>query len=74
MRAKGCMGLYADDAGIVSESDEIFVKMKAVIVTILEEAGLTVSENKTGTMLLRTPDRPDNPLPAARHRSSKPEV
>ena len=32
-------------------------KMMAVIVTVFEPAGLTVSEKKTETMLLRTPDQ-----------------
>ena len=45
--------LYADDAGIVSKSAEGLTKM-IVIVTIFEETVLTVSENKTETMLLRT--------------------
>ena len=49
--------LYADDAGIVSNSAEGLAKMMTVIVTVVfEAAGLTVSE-KTETMLLRTPDQ-----------------
>ena len=31
--------------------------MMTAIVTVFEAAGLTVSENKTETMLLRTPDQ-----------------
>ena len=31
--------------------------MMTVIVTVFESAGLTVSEKKTETMLLRTPDK-----------------
>ena len=31
-------------------------KMMTVIVTVFDEAGLTVSDKKTETMLLRTPD------------------
>ena len=46
--------LYADDAGSVSKSEEGLAKMMAVIVTVFEAAGLTVSEHKTETMLLRT--------------------
>ena len=47
--------LYADDAGIVTKSAEGLAKMMSVIVTVFEAAGLTVSEKKTETMLLRTP-------------------
>ena len=43
--------LYADDAGVVSKSPEGLTKMMTVIVTVFEEAGLTVSEKKTETML-----------------------
>ncbi|MEP5351923.1 MAG: reverse transcriptase domain-containing protein, partial [Luteolibacter sp.] len=49
--------LYADDAGIVSKSAEGLAKMMTVIVTVFEAAGLTVSEKKTETMLLQTPDQ-----------------
>ena len=49
--------LYADDAGIVSLSAEGLEKMMTVIVTVCEAAGLTVSETKTETMLLRTPSQ-----------------
>ena len=49
--------LYADDAGIVSKSAEGLAKMMTVIVTVVEAAGRTVSEKKTATMLLRTPDQ-----------------
>ena len=58
--------LYAGDARIVSQSAEGFVKMMTVIVIIFEAAGLTVSEKKTETMLLRT-HRTRHPVP---HRSS----
>ena len=53
-RAVGGM-LDADNAGIVSKSAEGLAKMMTVVVTVLEAAGLTVSETKTETMLLRTP-------------------
>ena len=46
--------LYAGDAGIVSKLAEGLAKMRTVIVTVFEAAGLTVSERKTETMLLRT--------------------
>ena len=45
--------LYADDAGIVSESAGGLAKIVTVIVTVFEAAGLTLSEKKTETMLLR---------------------
>ena len=48
---------YADDAGIGSKSAEGLAKMMTVIVTVFEASGLTVSEKKTETMLLRTPDQ-----------------
>ena len=49
--------LYADEAGIVSKSPEGFAKMMTVIETVFEAAGLTVSEKRTETMLLRTPNQ-----------------
>ena len=64
--------LYADGAGIVSKSAEGLANIKTVIVTVFEAAGLTVSENKTETMLLRTPDKttltPTLAIEAAGHR------
>ena len=39
------------------KSAEGLAKMMTVIVTVFEPAGLTVSEKKTETMLLRTPDQ-----------------
>ena len=45
--------LYADDAGIVSDSVENLAKI-SVIVTVLESADLTVPEPKTEKMPLRT--------------------
>ena len=65
--------LHADDAGIVSKSAEGLVKIMAVIVTVSEEGGLTVSGEKMETMPLRTPDQ--TPLaPTTRHRSRRSEV
>ena len=49
--------LYADDTGVVSKSAEDLAKMMTVIVTVFEAVGLTVSEKKTETMLLRTADQ-----------------
>ena len=49
--------LYAYDAGIVSESAEGQGKITTVIVPVFEAAGLAVSETKTETMLLRTPNQ-----------------
>ena len=49
--------LYADDTGIVSKSPEGLAKMMTVIATAFEAADLTVSEKKTETTLLRTPDQ-----------------
>ena len=55
--------LYADDAGIVSKSPEGLAKMMTVIVTVFEAAGLTVSEKKTETMMVRTPNQAPLPSP-----------
>ena len=46
-----------DDVGIVCKSAEGLAKMMTVIVTVFEAAGLTASEKKTETMLLRAPDQ-----------------
>ena len=63
--------LYADDAGIVSRSPAGLVKMMTVIVEVFGAFGLTVSENKTETLLMRAPEKaqqpgetPAPPLPA----------
>ena len=48
--------LHADDAGTVSKPEEGLAKDVEVVVTVFELAGLTVSEKKTGTILLHTPD------------------
>ena len=47
--------LLAEDAGIVPRSAEGVVKTMTAIVTVLEAAGLMVSERRTETMLLRIP-------------------
>ena len=49
--------LDAEGAGTVSKSAEGLAEMMVVIVTVFEAAGLTVSERKAETMLLRTPDQ-----------------
>ena len=45
--------LYADDAGVVSQSPEQLRKMMRVIVVVCAAFGLTVSEAKTEVMCLR---------------------
>ena len=47
--------LYTDEAGFVSK--EGLAKMMIVIVTVFEAVGLTISDRKTETMLLQTPDQ-----------------
>ena len=49
--------LYTVDVGVMCKSAEGLAKKMAVIVTIFEAAGLTASEKKTETMLLRTTDQ-----------------
>ena len=46
--------LYADDAGVVSQSSEKLRKMMGVIVVVCTAFGLTVSEAKTEIMFLIT--------------------
>ena len=48
---------YGDDAVNVSKSAEGLAKMMTVVVTVFEAAGLTMSEKKTETMVLQTPDQ-----------------
>ena len=45
--------LYADDAGVVSQSPKQLRKMMVVIVVVCAAFGLTVSEAKTEIMCLR---------------------
>ena len=61
----------ADDAGIVSRSPAGLARMMAVIVEVFRALGLTVSEKKTETLLMRAPEKaqqpgetPTLPLPA----------
>ena len=63
--------LYADDAEIVSRSPAGLATMMTVIVEVFCAFGLTVSEKKTETLLIRAPEKaqqpgetPTPPLPA----------
>ena len=51
-------GCYADDAGVVSRSAEGLARMMTIIVEVFGEFGLTVSEKKTETLLMRAKDKP----------------
>ncbi|CAB1106164.1 unnamed protein product [Ectocarpus sp. CCAP 1310/34] len=50
--------LYADDAGVVSRSAEGLARMMTIIVEVFGEFGLTVSEKKTETLLMRAKYKP----------------
>ena len=52
--------LYADDAGVVSQSPEQLRKMMGVIVVVSTAFGLTVSEAKTEIMCLRAKGVPES--------------
>ena len=52
--------LYADDAGVVSQSPEQLRKMMEVIVVVCAAFGLTVSEAKTEIMCLRAKGMPES--------------
>eukprot|EP00903_Cladosiphon_okamuranus_P016679 g15379.t2 len=49
--------LNADDAGTVSKSAEDLARMMTVIVEVLREFGLTVSERKTETLVMRVKEK-----------------
>ena len=49
--------LYADDAGVVSRSQEGLTRMVTIIVEVFGAFGLTVSEKKTETLLMRAPEK-----------------
>ena len=51
--------LYADDAGVVSQSPEQLRKMMGVIVVVCTAFGLTVSGAKTEIMCLRAKGMPE---------------
>ena len=48
---------YADDAGVVSRSQGGLARMMTTIVEVFGEFGLTVSEKKTETLLMRAPEK-----------------
>ena len=52
--------LYADDAGVVSQSPEHLKKMMGVIVVVCAAFGLIVSEAKTEIMCLRATGMPES--------------
>ena len=52
--------LYADDAGVVSQSSEQLRKMLGVIVVVCAPSGLAVSEAKTEMMCLRAKGMPES--------------
>ena len=52
--------LYADDAGVISQSPEQFRKMMRVIVVVCAASGLTVSEAKTEIMCSRAKGMPES--------------
>ena len=52
--------LYADDAGVVSQSPEQQRNMMGVIVVVCAAFGLTVSEAKTEIMCLRAKGMPES--------------
>ena len=49
--------LYADDAGVVSRSQEGLARTMTTIVKVFGEFGLTVSEKKTEAVLMRAPEK-----------------
>ena len=49
--------LYADDAGVISRSQEGLTRMMTTIVEVFGEFGLTVSEKKTEALLMRVPEK-----------------
>ena len=49
--------LYADDAGVVSRSQEGLTRMMTTIVEVLGAFSPTVSEKKTETLLMRAPEK-----------------
>ena len=49
--------LYADDAGVVSRSQEGLTRMMTTIVEVFGEFGLTMSEKKTDTLLMRASEK-----------------
>ena len=48
---------YADDAGVISRSQEGLARMMTTIVEVFGEFGLTVPDKKTETLLMRAPEK-----------------
>ena len=53
--------LYADDAGIMFRSPAGLARMMTVIGEVFGAFGLTVSEKKTETLLVRAPEKAQQP-------------
>ena len=53
--------LYIDDAGIASRSSARLARIMTVIVEVFGAFGLTVSEKKTETLLMRAPEKAQQP-------------
>ena len=66
--------LYADDAGVVSQSPKQLRKMIGVIVVVCVAFGLTVSEVKTEIMCLRAKGMPESTATLSVERGSGPGV
>eukprot|EP00903_Cladosiphon_okamuranus_P015101 g13968.t1 len=57
--------LYADDAAVVSKTAEGLARMMTIVVEVFREFGLTVSERKTETMVMRVKETPSSmPTPS----------
>ena len=68
--------LYADDAGVVTISQEGLTRMVTLILDVFGAFGLTVSEKKTETLLMRAPKKKSKkgaspPLPLAIEEAGK---
>ena len=63
--------LYADDAGVVSQSPEQLKKMMGVIVVVCAAIGLTVSEAKTEIVYLRAKGMPEPPPHSASRQRAR---
>lgn len=55
--------LYADDAGVVSKPADGLARMMTIVVEVFREFGLTVSERKTETLVMRVKEKPSPPPP-----------
>ena len=66
--------LYADDAGVISQSPEKLRKMMGVIVVVCAAFGLTVSEAKTEIMCLRAKGMPESTATFQRRGSGTVEL